>query len=474
MEFSLHLQEIIVFSALLFAIIFLCLTINTTIRNKRKRCRNPPEPAGAWPIIGLLHLLGSNQQLHRTLGEMADKHGKALLIRLGFRRALVISSWEVTTECFTTNDKVLSTRPKSLGAKILAYDHHMIGFAPYGTYWRNARKVATVELLSNHRLELLKHVRDKEINLFIAELYAQCVQSGGLVAVEMKERFGNLAANVIVRMIVGKRYFGTDDGDHDQQESRRFRKAFGDFFHLMGLFYVSDTVPFFGWLDVVKGYTSKMKKTARELDHVVGNWVDEHRRRRLNRDASDHEDKDFIHVLLSAMDDDNISAHQDANTTINAICLSLILGGSDTTMVTLTWAVSLLLNNRHVLKKAQEELNVHVGKHRQVEESDLKNLVYLQAIVNETLRLYPAVQLSAPRESMEDCTIARFHIPAGTRLIVNLWKLHRDPSIWVNPSEFIPERFINEHANLDVRGLHFECLPFGSDRWKCPGISLAL
>ncbi|TXG64446.1 hypothetical protein EZV62_011440 [Acer yangbiense] len=217
-----------------------------------------------------------------------------------------------------------------------------------------------------------------------------------------------------------------------------------------------------------------MEKTARELDYVLRNWVDEHRRRRLNRDVGDHEEQDFIHVLLSAMDDDKISAHQDANTTINAICLSLILGGSDTTMVTLTWAVSLLLNNRHVLKKVQEELNGHVGKHRPVEESDLKNLVYLQAIVKETLRLYPAVPLSAPREAMEDCTIAGFHIPAGTRLIVNLWKLHRDPSIWVNPSEFIPERFINDHANLDVSGLHFECLPFGSGRRKCPGISLAL
>ncbi|KAL5788471.1 hypothetical protein ACOSP7_005420 [Xanthoceras sorbifolium] len=158
------------------------------------------------------------------------------------------------------------------------------------------------------------------------------------------------------------------------------------------------------------------------------------------------------------------------------VCLlqGLILGGSDTTTGTLTWGLSLLLNNRHVLKKAQDELNLHVGKHRQVDESDIKNLIYLQAIVMETLRLYPAVPLSGPREAMEDCTIAGYHIPAGTRLVVNLWKLHRDPRIWLNPSEFVPERFLNEHANLDVRGLQFEFLPFGSGRRKCPGISLAL
>ncbi|TXG64447.1 hypothetical protein EZV62_011441 [Acer yangbiense] len=349
------------------------------------------------------------------------------IIRLGIHRALVISSWEVTKECFTTNDSI---RPKSLEGKILAYDHHVISFAPYGPYWCNARKVANVELLSNHRLELLKHVHDTEINLFIAELYAQCVENGGLVTVEMKERFRYLAANVIVRMIASKRYFGNDDDDHEEEESRRFQKAVGDFCYQMGLFYISNTVPF---LDVMKGYTSKMKKTARELDYVLGNWVDEHRRRRLNCDASDHEEKDFIHVLLSAMDDDKISAHQDANTTINVICLSLILGGSDTTMVTLTWAVSLLLNNRHVLKKAQDELNVHVGSHQQVEESDMKNLVYLQAIVKETLRLYPSAPLSGPHMAVKDYTIARFHIPVflirlgiHRTLVISSWEVAKE------------------------------------------------
>ena len=152
----------------------------------------------------------------------------------------------------------------------------------------------------------------------------------------------------------------------------------------------------------------------------------------------------------------------------------MILGGSDTTGVSLTWALSLLLNNRHVLKKAQEELDVHVGKHRLVDESDTKNLVYLQAIVKETLRLYPALPMSVPRIAMEDCIVAGFHIPAGTHLIVNLWKLHRDPSIWSNPLEFQPERFLTDQMNLDVRGQNFELIPFGSGRRMCPGITFAL
>ena len=77
---------------------------------------------------------------------------------------------------------------------------------------------------------------------------------------------------------------------------------------------------------------------------------------------------------------------------------NMILGGSDTTMATLTWAISLLLNNRHVLKRAQDELDAEVGRERIVSESDISKLVYIQAIVKETLRLYPVVPLSAQHE----------------------------------------------------------------------------
>ncbi|KAI8015381.1 Protopine 6-monooxygenase [Camellia lanceoleosa] len=74
---------------------------------------------------------------------------------------------------------------------------------------------------------------------------------------------------------------------------------------------------------------------------------------------------------------------------------------------------------------------------------------------------------------MEDCTVAGFHIPL-VPLLVNLWKLHRDPNIWSNPLDFQPERFLVDQIDLDVKGHHFEFIPFGSGRRICPGISFAL
>ena len=142
--------------------------------------------------------------------------------------------------------------------------------------------------------------------------------------------------------------------------------------------------------------------------------------------------------------------------------------------MTLTWALALLVNNPLVLKKAQQELKNHVGVDRRVEESDLKNLLYIKAIIKETLRLYPAGPLSVPHESTEDCIVGGYSIPKGTRLLVNVWKIQHDPDIWTDPFEFQPERFLTSKKEIDVKGQHFELIPFGSGRRMCLGISFAL
>ncbi|RZC47081.1 hypothetical protein C5167_040023 [Papaver somniferum] len=235
-----------------------------------------------------------------------------------------------------------------------------------------------------------------------------------------------------------------------------------------------------------------MKKTGRELDVLLQIWLEEHKMRkkisslpsiRKNKDLMYQKDaageQDFMDVMLSILDDKDvhtkISDSVDADTIIKSTCLTLILGGTDTVMVSLLWALTLLVNHPDVLEKAENELIMHVGKERQVEVSDIKNLLYLQAIIKETMRLYPPGPLSAPRESMEDCTIAGYHIPAGTRLIVNIWKVQRDPQVWSDPEEFRPERFLTgEHLNTGIGPQEFKLMPFGSGRRICPASSFSL
>ncbi|XP_019267229.1 PREDICTED: cytochrome P450 CYP736A12-like [Nicotiana attenuata] len=144
----------------------------------------------------------------------------------------------------------------------------------------------------------------------------------------------------------------------------------------------------------------------------------------------------------------------------------------DTSSTTVEWIFSELLRNPDVMKKLQNELEQVIGKNRMVEESDLENLEYLDMVIKEGFRLHPVVPLLIPHESIEDCTVDGFHIRKGSRILVNVWAIGRDPDIWPEPENFKPERFLG--CNIDVKGHSFQLLPFGFGRRSCPGLQLGL
>ncbi|CAN1273727.1 Demethylepipodophyllotoxin synthase [Linum perenne] len=409
---------------------------------------------------------------------MADKFGPIFTIRMGVHPAVVVSNWEMAKECLTTHDRVFADRPATIAMDLLGYQRSMVGFSPYGPYWRKIRKIATLELLSSHRLQLLRHVREAEVNVAIKELYGYWCSNerNGVVTVEMDSWFGDIALNVILKMIVGKSIGYLTAGE----DGVRLKKLLKSFFELSGRFVVADGVPYLRWMDV-GGFEKEMRKTAEEMDVVIVGWLKEHKDKRKEhknkRDSAGgvkSEEEDFMDVILKVLDEEGSIEGRDTDTINKATCLALTLAASDTTTVTMTWLLALLINHPDVLRKAQLEIDNNVGKQRQVQESDLHNLIYLKAIVNETLRLYPAGPLSIPHQSMEDCSVAGHMIKEGTRLIVNISKIQRDPKIWPNPDEFQPDRFLTTHKDIDVKGQNFELIPFGSGRRMCPGLNFAL
>lgn len=132
------------------------------------------------------------------------------------------------------------------------------------------------------------------------------------------------------------------------------------------------------------------------------------------------------------------------------------------------WLLSLLLNHPHSLQRAQMEIDDVVGRtNRLLEESDLTHLPYLRSLIHETLRMYPPGPLLIPHESSEDCHVGGFHVPAGTMLFVNVWAIQNDPTVWVEPRKFNPDRFGGD-------GEGFKWMPFGAGRRRCPGEGLGL
>ncbi|RYQ80492.1 hypothetical protein Ahy_Scaffold1g106869 isoform J [Arachis hypogaea] len=461
----------IIYILALLICIFIYYLGRSVTKSESKTC-TAPQAGGALPIIGHLPLFGGKKLLFETLCTMAEKYGPAFTIKMGSNRVLVLSSWEMAKECFTEHDKSFSDRPLVTASRLLGYDGAMFGFAPYGPYWREMRKIVTIHLLSNHRIDLLKHIRASEVEMAMRELYGLwsskgCPENG--ILVEMKQWFGDLAFNIILRMVSCKRYFGVSSEDGKAQY---FQNIIRDFINLFGVPVISDSIPALWWWDI-HGYKKKMKETAQKLDQLIGEWLEEHKQRRLlGKDGE--EELDFMDVMLRVLQENPIASF-DTDTIIKSTVLNLILAGSDATMVTLTWALSLLLNNKTELKRVQEEINIHIGNERKVEESDISKLEYLQAVVKETLRLYPPSPIITFRAAMEDCTFScGYHIPAGTHLMVNAWKIHRDGDVWEDPQDFKPQRFLTTHKHVDVRGQNFELVPFSSGRRACPGASLAL
>ncbi|TXG49491.1 hypothetical protein EZV62_025366 [Acer yangbiense] len=150
----------------------------------------------------------------------------------------------------------------------------------------------------------------------------------------------------------------------------------------------------------------------------------------------------------------------------------MLLAGTDTSAVTMEWAMSNLLNQPEVLKKARDKLDPQVGQERLIDEPDVPKLQYLQSIISETLRLYPAGPLLVPHMSSSDCTVGGYDVPADTILLVNAWAIHRDPMLWDDPTSFKPERFKNYKDGSDQDQGH-KLMPFGVGRRACPGIGLA-
>jgi len=152
-------------------------------------------------------------------------------------------------------------------------------------------------------------------------------------------------------------------------------------------------------------------------------------------------------------------------------------GGVDTILFSCEWIMAELVRKPSVQAEARTELDLVVGRHRRVQESDLPNLRYIQAVVKEGLRLHPIAPLMAPHQSIDACKAFGYDIPANTNLFVNVWAIGRDPAVWEDPLEFRPERWLKQGEDAGTgagagQPMEGEYLPFGAGRRMCPGMAL--
>lgn len=155
----------------------------------------------------------------------------------------------------------------------------------------------------------------------------------------------------------------------------------------------------------------------------------------------------------------------------------MIFRGTDTVAVLIEWILARMVLHPDVQSKVHDELDRVVGRSSPLKESDIQSMVYLPAVVKEVLRLHPpGPLLSWARLAIEDTVVDGYHVPAGTTAMVNMWAITRDPQVWSDPLEFLPERFVCKDADVEfsIMGSDLRLAPFGAGRRTCPGKALGL
>ncbi|MCO5564848.1 hypothetical protein L7F22_018516 [Adiantum nelumboides] len=424
----------------------------------RRWGRLPPGPVGL-PVIGnFLELMGSKGLPHRAMARLSRKYGPILFLKLGQAPLVLVSDQRLAKACLTgSNDKIFAGRPQMESIRRLAFGECPgIAMTPYGDAWRHVRKLCSLQLFTTRRVSEFEPLRRSEVMALVRRIKEQAGKKQE--AVNLTQALNSLAEAVTSGLLLGKPLAEIGGGEAGVNMLTLVQRM-TDLFQAP---IIGEFIPALGFLD--RGTRAALDQVHVGFEKLFSQLIPERQRRCPDSPQV------ILDVLLDNLDED----------WAKSILMELIAAASDTSAATLDWAMAELVASPQAMKRLQEELDEVVAGEaatdRLIEEAELGKLVYLKAVLKETMRLHPPVPLLVPHMSMETCYVDGYKIPKGCRLLVNAWAIGRDPASWPDrPEHFIPERFLTpEGALIDFRGQHFELLPFGSGRRICPGLPLAL
>ncbi|XP_045793401.1 cytochrome P450 93A3-like [Trifolium pratense] len=457
--FSVHFY-IFSFLALL---IFTLIIKNKQTTNCTSKFRPPPTPR-SLPIIGHLHLIGSI--IPKSFQKISNQYGPLIQLNLGASTSIIVSNAQVAKEVMKTHDLNFCYRPQFGSSNDFLYKGSYFITAPYGPYWRFMKKLCVTKLLSSSQLSRFMHIREQELENLLKYLV---IFSNENKSTDLCLDLTTYTNNILCLMTMGTTIFDKDI----------IRCLVREFMHVGAKLSMGEVFGPLGKLDLF-GYGKKLRKIVGEFDKILESFLKEHEERINNEDR----EGDMMDILLEVYRNPNAEVRLTRND-IKAFFLDILLAGTDTSSVAMQWAMAEIINNPIILNKLRAEIESVVGPTRLIRESDVPKMPYLQACVKEVLRLHPPAPFALRQSSDQDCKINGYDVKAHTRTLINVYAIMRDPKSWVNPEEYIPERFLvsgdeinggddYEDVNKMDGGDDFRYIPFGFGRRGCPGSSLAL
>ncbi|KAI4355285.1 hypothetical protein L6164_004074 [Bauhinia variegata] len=411
-----------------------------------------PGPKG-FPLVGSMSLM--LQLAHQRIAAAAKAcNAKRLMaFSLGNTRAIVTCHPDVAKEIL--NSSVFADRPVKESAYSLMFNR-AIGFAPYGVYWRTLRRIAATHLFCPKQIKACEFQR--------AEIATQMVHiiRNRQVSFPVRQLLKRASLNNMMCSVFGQSYKLGQANTQMEELGRLVDEGYD----LLGTLNWGDHLPWLADFDAQK-IRFRCSQLVPKVNRFVSTIIADHRAQNTQTN------RDFVDVLLSLQGGPDGLSDSD----MIAVLWEMIFRGTDTVAVLIEWILARMVLHPDVQSKVQAEIDDVVGKSRAVTETDVAAMVYLPAVVKEVLRLHPpGPLLSWARLAITDTTIDGYHVPAGTTALVNMWAISRDPDVWSDPLEFMPERFVTKEGETEfsVLGSDLRLAPFGSGRRTCPGKTMGL
>ncbi|XP_035274432.1 cytochrome P450 4V2 [Anguilla anguilla] len=331
-----------------------------------------------------------------------------------------------------------------------------------GDKWRRRRKMLTPTFHFSILTEFLE-VMNEQAEVLIEKLGKQA----GKGAFNCFNHITLCALDIICETAMGKKIYAQSNYDSEYVRC---------VYRMSDIITRRQRMPWY-WPDLIYYFLGEGREHNRSLKvlHSFTENVISERAEYISSIESDSESdqgtkkrRAFLDMLLKTVDEDgNRLTHKDIQEEVD----TFMFRGHDTTAASMNWAVHLIGSHPEVQRKVQQELREVFGESdRPVNTDDLKRLRYLECVIKESLRLFPAVPFFA-RSICEDCHISGFKVPKGANAVIIPYALHRDPRYFPDPEEFRPERFLPENS---VGRPAYAFVPFSAGLRNCIGQRFAI
>ena len=317
-------------------------------------------------------------------------------------------------------------------------------FISDGETWSSRRKIQTPLFDSTH----IKMFTGTMISTIaeMADDWQTMIEESDASELDIHPEMGKLTAEIIARTLFGEKL--------GSENSSAVVEAFAEYQSVVKQTNLSNFLGLPDWLPNLNGKMGKGRRAAKTIHDAVDNII-------AKAEKGGHEGTlvaEFLKANQSESGVDLMTKQQIRNELI-----VLFMAGHETTANVLAWAWYLISQTPEVEAKLHAELD-EVLAGRSPEMSDVENLKYTRAILDETMRLYPPVPILS-REAMAEDTIRDRKVPAGSIMLIVPWLIHRHKKYWDKPDHFIPERFMPEAP----KPIKFSYIPFSAGPRVCLG-----